>query len=104
MNPHSDRMTTDDWSDVPIGLKPDGSLILSISELPTLPTASRVVVGPAFFEIDGWIIAYSDIKKGTLNWFRERLLEWRNAEPCEANRVWLMGITDALHEAMLANL
>lgn len=104
MNLRSDRMTTEDWSDVPIGLKPDGSLILSLSELPALPVPSRVVIGSAFFEIDGWVIAYADIKKGTLKWFSERLREWRDAEPDEVSRAWFNGILDALHDAMLAGL
>lgn len=104
MNPLSDRMTTDDWSDVPIGLKPDGSLILSISELPALPVPSRVVIGKEFFEIDGWVIAYADMKKGTLYWFGERLQEWRVTERSQANRDWLIAITETIHEAMMANL
>lgn len=101
MNLHSNRLTTDDWSDVPHGLKPDGSLILSISELPALPVPTRVVIGPAFIEIDGWLIAYTDIRKGTLYWLGERLMEWRKAESSEVSRAWINGILDALHEAML---
>lgn len=103
MNPDANRMTTDDWSDVPIGVRPDGSLILSPSDLPELPMPSRVVVGRAFLEIDGWMIAYPDMKKGTLVWFRERLLTWRDADSSEANQAWIEGMADALRDALLGN-
>jgi hypothetical protein len=101
MTPDSNRMTTDDWSDVPIGVKPDGGLILSFSDLPQLPIPSRVVVGRSFIDIDGWLIAYPDMRKGTLNWFRDRFLAWREVDPEEANRAWIMGMADALHDALL---
>lgn len=103
MDLNTNRMTTDDWSDVPIGLRPDGSLILSLSDLPRLPMPSRVVVGRAFLEIDGWMIAYADIKKGTLHWFRDQFMAWRAADPGEVNRVWLNGIVDAFHDALLGS-
>ena len=102
MNPRPGRLTIDDWSDIPIGVKPDGSLILSFAELPALPIPKRVVIGRVFFEIDGWVIAYPDIRKGTLRWFGERMHAWRAESTDETSRDWLHGIADALCEALLS--
>jgi len=100
VNFHPDRMMLDDWSGVPLGLRPDGSMILSYTDLPPLPFPSRIVVGLAFVEIDGWIIAYSGISKGTLSWFSDRAQEW-SCDRRGETKTWLAGIVDTLREAIL---
>jgi hypothetical protein len=102
MNLVPDRMHIDDWTDVPHGLKPDGSLLLSYDELPLfLPSPSRVWIGECFMEIDGWVIAFAKIRKGMLEWLAAQLHAWRDADPSEENRLWCAGIVEALCDRML---
>lgn len=99
----TERMMSANWSGVPIGLMPDGTLVFCYDQLPVDLVPTRVVIHPTFFEVDGWTLAYSGICKGTLDWFRNRLDLWMQAEPALVDHEWCQAVMDRMIDAIQAS-
>jgi len=100
----SNRRITDLATANPIGSSPEGHLIVSTVELPTLPIPERVVVTADHIEIDGWVFPFSSVTKGWLAWFQKTLLGWGDLDKSEQNRLWLNGIVEAFEAQITGKL
>ena len=89
-----------DWNEIPLAMRPDGTLLYEYSLLPDLPSPARIVIGKDHIEIDGWVFAYHLISKALLLWMQVRFQSWIKADPSPENRAWLNGCLDAFVTAI----
>ena len=88
----------------PFGSSPDGHLIVSAEELPTLPIPQRVVVTREQIDIDGWVFPLSYISKSWLVWFQQTALRWVKTDDSPQTRDWINGIMEALQDGVAGKL
>lgn len=85
-----------DWNEIPLAVKPDGTLLYEYSLLPRLGIPQRIVVGRDHLEIDGWIFAYHLTSRAVLKWMQEIFRSWREQDPSDEFRDWLDAMVQTL--------
>ena len=84
-----------------IGVRPDGSAILSPNDLPFLPVPRRIVIENGWMQIDEWSFSLRGVSKRFLNWFKERLDIWVHLDPRDESRKWATGVMEAFREEIM---
>lgn len=69
-----------------IGIRPDGSAIVSTPDFPLLPIPHRIGIGDGIIQIDDWFFFLYGATKRFLIWFKERLDMWIHLDPSDANK------------------
>ena len=101
--PHN-RTKRDPTTDPPFGSSPDGHLIVSVEELPTLPIPQRVVVTRDAIEFDGWVFPLSYVSKSLLVWMQQSFLRWIKEDDSDQNKQWVEGIAEAFQDGLTGKL
>jgi hypothetical protein len=84
-----------------IGMRPDGSLILSPDDLPFLPVPRQIVIRHGVMRIDEWEFSLREVSRKFLHWFRDRADMWQHLDPSEENRKWVQAVFEAFRDEIL---
>lgn len=81
------------------GIRPDGSEIRSVDELPILDPPSLVVVGEDVLFVDGWRIYFVAFSKDFMDWLKRLCANWVGPEADDETRFQVLGILDAIERS-----
>lgn len=79
-----------------IGFDPQGKPLHDYSQLPKSLNLSTIIVGKSGVSLDGWVLPYGHLSKGSLLWLRRHLMDRIEAQP--EDKPWAQEIVDTILE------